>query len=187
MASFGRHTRWRGCSHVTIRWSTAVRIPTATCYASVHSVANDRRPSTNHATKRRWPPLKKCLKKTIDTAQSAPATVIVAGDEASLYLQATRQVVWAPVGQTPVVKVDPGRANLHFYGALDLQTGKEIVMRATVMKAVSSVLFLLKLVLAYPNRKILLLWDRAPWHFGPAIRNFLVAHPTLEIFYFPPA
>jgi len=113
--------------------------------------------------------------------------VIVAGDEASLYLQATRQVVWAPVGQTPVVKVDPGRANLHFYGALDLQTGKEIVMRATVMKAVSSVLFLLKLVLAYPNRKILLLWDRAPWHFGPAIRNFLVAHPTLEIFYFPPA
>lgn len=113
--------------------------------------------------------------------------MIVAGDEASLYLQATRQVVWAPVGQTPVVKVDPGRANLHFYGALDLQTGKEIVMRATVMKAVSSVLFLLKLVLAYPNRKILLLWDRAPWHFGPAIRNFLVAHPTLEIFYFPPA
>jgi transposase len=113
--------------------------------------------------------------------------MIVAGDEASLYLQATLQGVWAPVGQTPIVKVDPGRANLHFYGALNLQTGQEIVMRATVMKAVSSVLFLLKLVLTYPNQKILLLWDRAPWHFGPAIRDFLAAHPTLEIFYFPPA
>ena len=113
--------------------------------------------------------------------------MIVAGDEASVYLQSTAQVVWAPVGQTPVVKVDPGRANLHFYGALNLQTGKEIVMRTPVMKAVSSVLFLLKLVLAYPNQKILVLWDRAPWHHGPAMCDFLVAHPNLEIFYFPPA
>jgi transposase len=113
--------------------------------------------------------------------------VIVAGDEASVYLQSTVQVVWAPVGQTPVVKVDPGRDNTHFYGALDLHTGKEIVMRTTVMKAVSSVLFLLKLVLAYPNQKILLLWDRAPWHHGPAIREFLATHSNFEIFYFPPA
>jgi transposase len=113
--------------------------------------------------------------------------VIVAGDEASLYLQATLQVVWAPVAQTPVIKVDPGRANLHFYGALNLQTGREILMRSTVMTAVASVLFLLKLVLAYPQQPILLLWDRAPWHRGPAIRTFLAAHPNLELFYLPPA
>jgi transposase len=113
--------------------------------------------------------------------------VIVAGDEASLYLQATLQVVWAPVGQTPIVKIDPGRANLHFYGALNLQTGKEVVMRSTVMTAVASVLFLLKLVLAYPKQPILLLWDLAPWHRGPAIRTFLATYPNLEIFYFPPA
>ena len=60
-------------------------------------------------------------------------------------------------------------------------------MRTTVMKAVTSVLFLLKLVLAYPDQKILLLWDRAPWHFGPPIRDFLAAHPNLEICYLPPA
>ena len=104
-----------------------------------------------------------------------------------MYLQATLQVVWAPKGQTPVVKVDPGRDNIHFFGALDLHTGKEIVMRATLMNAAVSLLFLLKLVLAYPNQKILLLWDRAPWHFGPAIRTFLSENSNLEIFYFPPA
>jgi transposase len=123
----------------------------------------------------------------MDTAQEAPETVIVAGDEASLYLQATLQVVWAPKGETPVVKVDPGRENLHFYAALNLQTGQEIVMRTRVMKAVTSVLFLLKLVAAYPNQRILLLWDRAPWHHGPAIRDFLATQANLEIFYFPPA
>src|SRR5215207_2058640 len=111
----------------------------------------------------------------------------MAGDEASLYLQATLQVVWAAKGETPVVKVDPGRDNLHFYGALNLQTGQEIVMRTQIMKTVTSVLFLLKLVLAYPNQKILLLWDRAPWHHGPALRDFLSTHSQLEIFYFPPA
>ena len=112
--------------------------------------------------------------------------MIVAGDEASLYLQATRQVVWAPIGQTPVVKVAPGRDHLHFYGALNLQTGQEVVMRTPIMNAATSVLFLQKLVAAYPHQPVLLLWDRATWHQGPAIRQFLAQHPTLEIFFFPP-
>ncbi len=112
--------------------------------------------------------------------------MIVAGDEASLYLQATLQVVWAPIGETPVVKVDPGRDHMHFYGALNLQTGQEVVMRSPIMNGATSVLFLHKLVAAYPNQPILLLWDRAPWHQGPAIRQFLADHPAVEIFSLPP-
>ena len=50
----------------------------------------------------------------IDIAQEAPDTVILAEDEASLYLQATTKVVWYPQGQTPMVKVDPGRGSLHY-------------------------------------------------------------------------
>ena len=49
----------------------------------------------------------------MDTAQEAPETVILAGDEASLYLQASLMRVWAPVGQTPVVPAAPGRDNTH--------------------------------------------------------------------------
>lgn len=112
--------------------------------------------------------------------------MIVAGDEASLYLQATQQGVWAPVGQTPVVKLVPGREHLHFYGALNLQTGREVVMRTPLMNAATSLLFLQKLVDAYPHQPILLLWDRATWHQGPALRQFLADHPTLEIFFLPP-
>jgi transposase len=110
----------------------------------------------------------------------------MAGDEASLYLQATLQVVWAPVGETPVVKVDPGRDHVHFYGALNLHSGHELVMRSPIMNSATSVLFLQQLVAAYPNQPILLLWDRAPWHQGPAIRQFLAEHPTVEIFSLPP-
>ena len=56
----------------------------------------------------------------MDIAQTAPDTVILAEDEASLYLQATTMRVWAPVGQTPSVRVDTQRDMVHFYGCLNL-------------------------------------------------------------------
>jgi transposase len=109
----------------------------------------------------------------------------VAGDEASVYLQATLHVVWAPRGQTPIIKLHPGRESTHFYGTLNLHTGQELAMRSPVMNAETSALFLHKLLLAYPDDPILLLWDRAPWHRGPEIEAILAAHPRLEIMYLP--
>jgi transposase len=123
----------------------------------------------------------------MDTVQAAPETVILAQDEASLYLQATLQVVWHTRGQTPVVKVDPGRAMVHVYGALNLQSGQEIAMRSPIMNAETTALYLQRLLAAYPDRPILLLWDRAPWHKGPSIRSLLDANPRLELVTLPPA
>ena len=126
-------------------------------------------------------------KKLVDIAQEAPETIILAEDEASLYLQATTRAVWAPRGQTPVVRAHPGRDNIHFYGTLNLLTGKEIEMSSTVMNAEISAQHLEQILLAFPGVPILLLWDRAPWHFGQPIRDVLDAHPRLEVMYFPPA
>ena len=114
-------------------------------------------------------------------AQAAPNTVILAADEASLYLQVTLMRVWSAVGQTPVVQCDPGRSMTHFYGALNLASGQETVMRTQVMNAAVSALFLQKLLTAYPTQPILLLWDRAKWHQGQAVNDLLTAHPRLEI------
>jgi hypothetical protein len=61
--------------------------------------------------------------------------VILAEDEASLYLQATLRRVWAPRGQPPVVPADPGRAKTSFYGTLNLRTGAELVLQAEHMNA----------------------------------------------------
>jgi len=113
--------------------------------------------------------------------------VILAEDEASLYLQATVTAVWAPRGQTPVVRVDPGRSKVSFYGTLNLLTGEEIVTRSPVMNAETSAQHLKQILAAVPERPILLLWDRAPWHFGPPIRDVLEANPRLEIMHFPVA
>ena len=113
--------------------------------------------------------------------------MILAEDEASLYLQATRQSVWAIQGQTPAIRVDAGRTKTNFYGTLNLLTGQELAMRADKMNAVTSAKHLEQILQTYPNQKILLLWDRAPWHRGSAIRRVLEANPRLEIMLFPVA
>lgn len=94
--------------------------------------------------------------------------------------------VFAPVGQTPVIKACAQRDNTHFYGALNLVTGAETLLRSNLMNADVSALFLQQVLDAYPDRLILLLWDRAPWHQGAAIRSVLEANPRLEIVRFPP-
>jgi transposase len=122
----------------------------------------------------------------VDAAQDAPDTLFLAADEASLYLQASLMRVWSPVGQTPLVRVCANRDNTHFYGALNLATGQEVVLRSDLMNGEVSALYLNRLLLAYPDKPIVLLWDRAPWHKGAAIRSVLAANPRLEILWFPP-
>jgi len=122
----------------------------------------------------------------MDTVQTAPETVILAEDEASLYLQATTMRVWAPIGQTPVVRVDTQRDMVHFYGCLNLITGEETAMRAEKMNSETTAVFLQQVAQRYPDRPILWLWDRAKWHGGPAAKAFLADNPRIEVLKFPP-
>jgi transposase len=102
-----------------------------------------------------------------------------------LYLQATLKVVWHAKGQTPMIRLHPGRESTHFYGGIDLKTGREITLRSPIMNAATSALFLLRVLETFPDVPILLFWDRAPWHRGPAIRQVLEDHQRLEIIYYP--
>jgi len=121
----------------------------------------------------------------LDKAQEAPTTVFLAGDEASLYLQTTTMAVWAPKGQTPVVRCDARRDKVNFYGTLNLHTGQEIVLRSPEMNAPASIQHLEQILTAIPEAPIVLFWDRATWHKSKAVQDFLVAHPRLEVLYFP--
>jgi transposase len=96
-------------------------------------------------------------------------------------------VVWHPKGQTPIVKQDPGRDSLHYYGTLNLETGQETVMATQTMNGAQTARYLQMLLDAYPDSPIFLLWDRAPWHRGEPIRELMAANPRLEICFFPTA
>ena len=95
--------------------------------------------------------------------------------------------MFAPIGQTPIVRADPGRAKTNFYGSLNLLTGKEVAMRSDIMNGDVSAQFLCIVLEANPDAPIILFWDRAPWHRGKPIDKVLKENPRLEILYFPPA
>jgi transposase len=122
-----------------------------------------------------------------DFLQDDPTGSIVSMDQVSLYFQATTTRLWAPVRQTPQVRVTPQRRCCHFYGALNVRTGHEIALPVPVQTAEMTVHFLQHLLTCLPEGPILLLLDRAPWHRGRMIEDFLSAHPRLQLVYFPPA
>jgi transposase len=122
-----------------------------------------------------------------DFLQNHPNGQIIALDEMSLYVQATTTRAWSPIGQTPVVRVSPQRDHVHFYGAVNLRTGHELAVPMPEMTSQTSALFLEDVLMCYPNQPILLLWDRAKWHKGEAVRQVLADNPRLETVFFPPA
>ena len=122
-----------------------------------------------------------------DSLQDHPDLAILALDQMSLYFQATVTRVWAPIGQTPRVYVAPQRDHVHFYGALEVRNGRAIAVTALEQTNAVTADFICLLLLLFPTQPILLLLDRAPWHFGPAIRQVLAENPRLELLYFPPA
>lgn len=120
-----------------------------------------------------------------DFLQVYPEGVILALDQMSLYFQATLTRVWSPIGQTPIVAVSPQRDCIHFYGALNLRDGREVALPATEANAEMTTNFLMILLMLYPQ-PILLLLDRAPWHFGE-VTILIEQTDRLQVVYFPPA
>ena len=95
--------------------------------------------------------------------------------------------VWALKGQTPIVRSAPSREKVCFYGTLNLLTGKVIVTRTETMNSSATAKHLEAVLAAYPEDPLLLLWDRAKWHGGEAVRQVLAANPRLEVIKLPVA
>lgn len=112
---------------------------------------------------------------------------IIALDEMSLYFQATTTRMWSLVGQTPRVRVSPQRDHVHFCGAVNLRTGHQLVVPQMEQSSEATATFLRDLLLCYPNLPVLLLWDRASWHKGAAVKTVLDDTPRLQTVFFPPA
>ena len=123
-----------------------------------------------------------------DLLQVHPDLVILTMDQMSLYYQATLTHVWAPIGQTPILRLHPQRDHVHFYGALELRTGREIASPVHEQTGLVTASFIQMLLLLYPTQHILFLLDRAPWHFGDDLRTLFTENADrLTVLYYPPA
>jgi len=110
--------------------------------------------------------------------------VILAEDEAILYFQATLAAIWQPRGKAIRIKAYAGRAKQSFYGALNVHTGREHVMRCDKQQKISTIRFLGNLRRSYPRKRIAIFWDNAPWHKG--LGAYLRTAKRIELISFPP-
>lgn len=55
------------------------------------------------------------------------------------------------------------------------------------MNGATSVQHLVQILAAFPTQHIVLFGDRASWHKGVVVTQFLQAHPRIEALYFPVA
>jgi|SRR5439155_11062125 len=97
----------------------------------------------------------------------------------SVYFQASLPRVWAAIGQTPVVRVSPQRDQVHFYDALEGRQGRAIAMTAPQETSTLTAHVLMMLLRLFPTQPILLVLDRAPWHFGADIEHRLADNDRL--------
>lgn len=118
--------------------------------------------------------------------QDHPGGVIVSIDQLSLYFQATLTRVWARRGQTPVIRVATQRDYVHFYGALNVCSGHEVALTLPNQSGEMTCHFLDHLQASYPDRPLLILWDRAKWHQGQGMRDYLIQRPHIQTLHFPP-
>lgn len=122
-----------------------------------------------------------------DLLQVDTNLVILTMDQMSLHYQATLTRVWAPKGQSPVVRLSAQRDQVHFYGALDVRGGREIALPALEQTSQVTADFIRVLLVLFPTHTILLLLDRAPWHQGAAVREVVADNDRLHTMFFPVA
>ena len=115
--------------------------------------------------------------------------MVLVEDECRIAKESDVMSIWYKKGKYPDIRVDSEKKGKSFYGALNLRTGKcHLKMIEGNQTSERTVEFLEKLEDIYAGKRVLLIWDGAPWHRG-AVKDYLSRKNKkfwIEIMYFPP-
>lgn len=126
------------------------------------------------------------IKELVQLAMQDQEVVILVEDEMIVTSQTTTQRVWLPSGEAPFIECSNTRKRMGFYGFLNIKTGQQHAFKSEKLTNEVSAKVLKKTLGKYKGKKVLLLWDNAPWHRGESMRAFLKTCSNLHIINFPP-
>ena len=114
--------------------------------------------------------------------------MVLVEDECRVERESGLQKIWYQRGRYPDIKVDQQKEAISYYGALNVKTGKCHIRDTDWQNSVETVQFLLRLERIYQGKKVLLIWDGAPWHRGKVKEYLAIGEKKwqLELMYFPP-
>lgn len=120
-------------------------------------------------------------------ALSEPNTIVLTADEMSLSTQTTTQKIWLPQGEYPKIEVATKRDSRSIYGFLNIKTGQETAFKTKWQNMYITYEVLGKLRQIYPRQKLLIFWDKSPWHKGSKAQQFIKEDGNIETLDFPRA
>ena len=98
---------------------------------------------------------------------------IFAADECSLSWETEYRKAWLPKGQKTILKVNREKIRQNYFGALNLQTKKEELIRLSWQNTETMIEALRELTKRYTGQKLAIIWDNARWHRSKELRSFL--------------
>lgn len=129
------------------------------------------------------------IRKEIKSYRENPTWEVFASDEVRIELEALTRKAWLKRGERTVVKVDRKREAQNYIGFLNQRSSAchlfemEWQNQEEILKTFETFLK------TYPNKKICIVWDNAPFHKGKLIREALRRGGILErvhLVNFPP-
>jgi DDE superfamily endonuclease len=95
---------------------------------------------------------------------------------------------WAPKDIALAVPQTSGRQRLNIHGAIDLETGKNRMIEAATVIAISTIMLLMAIEGMYPGKRLIHLFvDNARYHYSELVqawlaqpgRRIMLSHPRL--------
>lgn len=123
----------------------------------------------------------------IQAAYADENTIVLVADEMILSTQTTFQKIWLPQGEYPKIDISNKRDRRCIYGFLNIKTGQEHAFKTKKINSEETSKILDSIGSIYQNKKIILVWDGAPWHRSEMIKKFLAeTQHSFQLFRFPP-
>lgn len=111
---------------------------------------------------------------------------VLALDECHAKLFPTRAPMWAKKGVWPEIPLLDRHGKCAVFGAADVNSGRMIHHLAKSLSGTEQIELLNGILSAYPEGRILLLWDNGPTHRNKKVTEWLKEHSRVSCFWLPP-
>jgi transposase len=118
--------------------------------------------------------------------QPKPGWRVVLLDECHAKLFPTRAPQWAKRGHYPEIPLLDRHGKCAVFGAVDLHTGRMFHHLAGFLSGAEQLKLLEQVAAAYPEERVLLVWDNGPTHRNQKVAAWLAEHPRVACFWLPP-
>lgn len=117
--------------------------------------------------------------------EAPPEAAILYADESRIQLLPLIRAMWHWAGRQVRVPTPGSNTTRALFGALNIRTGQWTYLIRERIRKEDFVAFLEYLLLVYPSHPIILIVDNYSSHTAHLVRDWLEAHPRLQLYYLP--